>query len=375
MSLSGQWIANYTANGNVGKLVLDIDEVDDHYQGTALLWDKNSEHMNARVIFNTRTKEDIQKISGLTVGIINNDGNPVSAEIRRQILDKQGVIYPDTADVQLELREGQLHANWQSSHGGFGIGIASISKTRARQPSDLKVHEAKTWSEFKEAVNKTDYTKYAFRGQESSKWRLQTSFHRTGRANMNRYMLDDGAELQRIYSALSNHVFDLRDPQHYAAFLHSAQHHGYPTPLLDWSWSPYVAAFFAYNKIDKHRNFEETDKVRIFKFHTRGWDRRWGHADKLFPFPPNVSVLSPLAFSNPRVLPQQAICTVSNIDDIETYIQEREEESQQTFLGAFDLPVSERNTVIRELALMGITEGSLFPGLDGACKALKDRNF
>jgi hypothetical protein len=30
---------------------------------------------------------------------------------------------------------------------------------------------------------------------------------------------------------------------------------------------------------------------------------------------------------------------------------------------------------MRELALMGITAGSLFPGLDGACEELRERLF
>ena len=42
---------------------------------------------------------------------------------------------------------------------------------------------------------------------------------------------------------------------------------------------------------------------------------------------------------------------------------------------AIDIPASERRTVMQDLALMGITEGSLFPGLDGACLQLKERFF
>ena len=40
-----------------------------------------------------------------------------------------------------------------------------------------------------------------------------------------------------------------------------------------------------------------------------------------------------------------------------------------------DLPVRERREIVRELRYMGITAGSLFPGLDGACEELTDRNF
>jgi len=39
------------------------------------------------------------------------------------------------------------------------------------------------------------------------------------------------------------------------------------------------------------------------------------------------------------------------------------------------LPVRERKLVIRGLSYMGITAGSLFPGLDGACEEFAQRNF
>src|ERR1700732_12080 len=35
----------------------------------------------------------------------------------------------------------------------------------------------------------------------------------------------------------------------------------------------------------------------------------------------------------------------------------------------------ERRNGVRDLRYMGITAGSFFPGLDGACEELKDRNF
>jgi hypothetical protein len=54
---------------------------------------------------------------------------------------------------------------------------------------------------------------------------------------------------------------------------------------------------------------------------------------------------------------------------------EMEAKENTKYLEAIDLPASERNHVMRELALMGITAGTLFPGLDGACEGLKERNF
>jgi len=75
------------------------------------------------------------------------------------------------------------------------------------------------------------------------------------------------------------------------------------------------------------------------------------------------------------MIPQQAASTITNVDDIESYIKSLEKIDGGTYLRAIDLPWSERRAVIQELNYMGITAASLFPGLDGACEELKERHF
>ena len=75
------------------------------------------------------------------------------------------------------------------------------------------------------------------------------------------------------------------------------------------------------------------------------------------------------------MVPQQGLLTISNVDDIEGYIAEHEEARGKKYLEAIDLPASERAQVMTELRMMGITAGSLFPGLDGVCEQLREQNF
>ncbi len=63
------------------------------------------------------------------------------------------------------------------------------------------------------------------------------------------------------------------------------------------------------------------------------------------------------------------------MDDVETNINSIERKIGKTYLYGVDLPIAERRTVMQELSIMGITAGSLFPGLDGACEELRGRFF
>lgn len=89
----------------------------------------------------------------------------------------------------------------------------------------------------------------------------------------------------------------------------------------------------------------------------------------------HFSVKKFLAIENERMIPQQAASTVTTIDDIESFVNYQETQKNKLYLRAIDLPLNERKHVMHELRYMGITPGSMFPGLDGACEEVKERCF
>jgi len=147
--------------------------------------------------------------------------------------------------------------------------------------------------------------------------------------------------------------------------------------MLDWSRSPYVAAFFAYRTVSAEvlSKAGPKDKVRIYVFEEQLWKTAFPQfPNMLFPGL-HVSVIEFVALENERLIPQQGVSTVTNVDDVETYIQSCERDRKAAYLTAYDLPIKERSKVMGELSYTGITAGSLFPGLDGACEELRERNF
>jgi hypothetical protein len=182
--------------------------------------------------------------------------------------------------------------------------------------------------------------------------------------------------LQRYLSSKVTHSFDLTVAQEYGAFLNLVQHHGYPTPLLDCTYSPFVAAFFAYRGVPNETPPRDPEpKIRIFIFDKRAWETEFLQRPGVTKHGLTFSVLEFMAYENARLIPQQSVSLLSSIDDIEGYIQAMEKDRASHYLQVIDLPHSERQNVMRELSLMGVTAGALFPGLDGACEDLRERFF
>jgi hypothetical protein len=245
--------------------------------------------------------------------------------------------------------------------------LFELSKTAKKSSAAPNQHM--TWEQFKSfALNQED--ELIYRGQAKS-WPLQTSYHRTGYADLVSYLDNEVIELEHHINAISNHPYNIQEDRSLGALLNLAQHHGYPTPLLDWTKSPYVAAFFAF---ENKSELKKDGKVTIFIFDEKKWSAQAGKDAPIRAPHIIVRTFELPGFNNPRVLPQQALTMFSNMNDVEQIIQANEK-TKGDFLKRVTIDVSEADRAMRDLKLMGLTWGSLFPGFDGICKQLKSRHF
>lgn len=371
VDMKGQWIGTYVGSNN-GTIIVNVDELQSRFEGVAYLHDSNNGMPSLGAAFSTIDKGRTFSFRTKWITPINPMTNYFGPwdQVRSHFSATLNV--PNFADVTGTWTEESLKLTWKTDIGTFGS--CDLPKSRAMQPSELTATTL-GWDDFKGGVSKLGGRRYLFRGQNQP-WRLRTSFHRSGRAELMRYLTEDLQVLHKHLSSRTRHIFNLENASEYGAFLNLAQHHGYPTPLLDWTYSPYVAAFFAFRGITKAEaaSAGPDRKVRILIFDQESWKSDWQQVQLVQSPTPHLSIGDFVAIENQRMIPQQAITTVTNIDDIESYIKQRSN-NEKVYLWALDIPVNERSRVVNELGYMGITAGSLFPGLDGLCEELKERNF
>ena len=365
--MRGQWIGSYTGNAS-GRVMINIDQVDEHFEGVAYLNPSTSDIPASVAYLSTANTNVEQEATAYIFPIDPHTGFQGSWE-KIKPLYGEGVVHSSEANVKLRVSENRLHVDAVSN---IGVTFSAVLD-KPTGDSKSKIQGKKmSWDEFKSHISSISKFSYLFRGQRKP-WSLCTSSHRRGRYRMSEFIRNDVRQLHQRLSAITSHFFDLTVPDQNGAFFNLLQHHGYPTPLLDWSRSPYVAAFFAFRK--RPIGYKGNEVVRIYIFNNQEWQKRYQQIQNLAPPFPHLSVMEFIAIANPRIVPQQSVTTVTNLHDIEAYVLEKENETKIRFLEAVDIPANEREVAMRELRFMGITAGSMFPSIDGVCEEMRERNF
>ena len=215
---------------------------------------------------------------------------------------------------------------------------------------------------------------YIYRGQANSSWPLRSSLYRTdvvtNHSDLLGYFNTMLPQAQEQVEAWSGLTWDLSNDISQANFLAYLQHNGFPTPLLDFTLSPYIAAYFAFLEIN-HFN-PQASEVAIFSFNQSDWCKKYKQiydiADSSF----HATVLRPTIIGNHKLAIQQGLFLWSNVNNIEKHINTCEQKSDQ-FLTKYVIDVHERPVIIKELSLMGISAIQLAPSIESVCKkALED---
>jgi hypothetical protein len=362
----GQWLGRYEGSVS-GNLMINIDLIAQHYEGVAYVIPDNKK-IPTSVAYLATQDTSLEQISKAYINAVDpRSGFQCKWEDIKHLYPN--IEHSSEATVSLKVSDGELLVEAKSDIGAV---LTSTLTKPSNEPKSKISGEIKNWNQFKEYLSELSKSRYLFRGQKEP-WRLRTSFHRKGRYRISEFTNKDVKQLHKRLSAITKHYFNLEVPDQNGSFFNLLQHHGYPTPLLDWSYSPFVSAFFAFR--DLPQNYQGEGFARIYIFDNEAWVGRYPQIQNLDPPYPHLSVMEFIAIDNPRLVPQQAVTTVTNIDDIEAYLLEKSLKDNVDYLRAIDIPASERENVMRDLRFMGITAGSMFPSIDGVCEELRELNF
>ncbi|MHC4521302.1 MAG: FRG domain-containing protein [Planctomycetota bacterium] len=217
------------------------------------------------------------------------------------------------------------------------------------------------WREFYEEVRRfRDKRDYVWRGQQQhgGDWTLRSTFDRKKRMGSRAKIL---ARHREEFSKAIRGRPRPNPPGMPGDYLWAlGQHHGLATPLLDWTESPFVAAYWAFCPE------KEDGKDRVVYALNRDIER-WhpGDPDKRFiDFPPMTD------YEEPRFLAQRGVFTKAlEGQDIKSRIQKcyhEENHKNRIILAEILIPDSERDECLMDLDSMNINHATLFPDIEGS---------
>ncbi len=182
---------------------------------------------------------------------------------------------------------------------------------------------------------------------------------------INKWLEVNGTSLPQAFGCSP----EFQETYSYMAYL---RHYGFPSPMIDWTSSPYVAAYFAFRRvlpsIKKVSIYVYLESKSEIKLKTRGGDGL------------GIYTFGPYVKTDRRHFLQQSQYTICIISDGEWRYAQHEKvfargAPEQDVLWKFNIPYSERLKVLRLLDSYNINALSLFGSAESLMETMALREI
>lgn len=236
-------------------------------------------------------------------------------------------------------------------------------KLLSSKEGGISTYQIDSFLDFTDFVNSSfqEYNKYIFRGQMHKGWKLQPSFDRIVPIDSSDYLLRRKEHLNQFIKYSQGrlkieHSLSLKEEKDWWAI---GQHYGLATPLLDWTESPFIAAYFAFAE---ESHFPKKDRI-IYCLSSSYIEKYSDNKIELF-YSQNDG--------NPRLINQRGLFTYNQEKiDIENHIKLnfpfKDNKSAMIKLIIPEKAMT-RADFLKSLNRMNINHLTLFPDLSGASK-------
>jgi competence ComEA-like helix-hairpin-helix protein len=270
----------------------------------------------------------------------------------------------------------RLRPHISIDHADIDSGRAALATGVAPAPADASIREVlfESWNDFKarftdelfgdQNSGRFESGRYLFRGHSDRYWTLSPTFDRNFRSHSPAKRLAIERDLLANFrdALVRTGRFDATRYEDEHRLLALGQHYGLPTRLLDWTESPYVAAFFAFNNAALLGSADGMVAVWALDARDPIWSAEFGVA--IFDVPYD---------GNDRIRSQQGKFTWSRTtsSSLEEYVRSH---GTWTSIGdpplrKFLLPGHQSSVALSELDAMGINNATVYPETQGAAQS------
>ncbi|MHA4987301.1 FRG domain-containing protein [Cetobacterium somerae] len=314
---------------------------------------------------------DLIKKRRKEIGLTQDDLSEIS-KVKKNIIEKlerTGKITDDMALLRIA-RTLKLDPVVLLDRVGFKYSETKIKNYEIlSEAKNIKTIYCGSWESFTKYYTENIFENLdgdlIWRGHKDSNWKLESTLLRDYPSGITPEIINliikkfkkstlgnkERIEIEKLKKDIKSEVLEEE-----ILWLSLGQHHGLKTPLLDWTYTPYVASYFAY-----------IDSITGSPYRVVYALNRKFLEDVINLSGDEVKIIEVENHFNKRLINQQGLFIYGPFEsDLEKWLEENNYGQEKIILYKFMIPNSERILILKMLNKMNINPKSLFPDLTGA---------